>query len=140
MAAKSGNINVMLRFFLLFMLLSFSACTDFEKNKINNLLEQRNASISQKDITAYTSLLSQTYLENAGLKAIQSMQHIFVTFEKIEMTSRDRIIQITDKNHAICEQTYVLNVFADDEWRKMVKREQLKFVREDKIWKISSGL
>ena len=130
----------MLRFFLLFILLSFSACTDFEKNKIDHLLEQRNASISKKNIALYTSLLSQTYRKNTGHEAIQNMQHIFSSFDKIKMISRDRIIQIISDDKAICEQTYVLKVFADNEWRQMVKREQLKFVREHGNWKINSGL
>ena len=129
-----------MRYTLLFIILFFSACTDFDKNEINDLLDQRNTSISQQDIEIYTSLLSQSYLKNTGSDAVQSMQHIFSTFEKIEMGSRDRRIQVNDENNAICEQTYILKVFADNEWRKMVKREQLKFQRENGHWKISSGL
>jgi len=129
-----------MRYILLLVALFFSACTDLDKSQIDDLLDQRNASISQKNIETYTDLLSQSYLDNAGHEAIRSMQHIFATFEKIEMVSRDRRIQINGKNHAICEQTYVLKVFSDNEWRKMVKREQLKFERENGHWKISSGL
>ncbi|MDQ7005104.1 MAG: hypothetical protein Q9N67_09400 [Ghiorsea sp.] len=129
-----------MRYALLFIALFFPACTDFDKSQIDNLLDQRNISINQKNIEGYSSLLSQAYLDHMDGEVVQSMQHIFKTFEKIEMVSRDRRIQINSEEDAICEQTYVLKVFADNEWRKIVKREQLKFKRENGHWKISSGL
>ncbi|MDX8380991.1 MAG: hypothetical protein R8M14_02630 [Ghiorsea sp.] len=129
-----------MRGLLVLVVLLFSACTDLEKSAIDDLLDQRNQSISQKDIKNYTSLLSQTYLKKNGSLAIESMQRIFSSFDKVSLISRDRRIQINDENHAICEQTYVLKVFSDGQSRNIVRREQLKFTREHEVWKIDGGL
>ena len=129
----------MLRYTLLVILLFFTACTN-DKDEINNLLDQRNTSISQKDIATYTSLLSTSYVQEKGSPALESMKQIFLRFKQVEMDSRDRRIQINDSNHAICEQTYILKVFADGQWRHIVQREQLKFHREGQVWKINGGL
>jgi len=129
-----------MRVLLILVVLLFSACTDLEKSAIDHLLDQRNQSISQKDIKTYTSLLSQTYLKKNGSSAIESMQRIFSSFDKVSLISRDRRIQINDENHAICEQTYVLKVFSDGQSRNIVRREQLKFTREHEVWKIDGGL
>jgi len=129
-----------MRYIAVLFIVLLSSCTDFDKHEIDNLLDQRNTSISQKNINDYTALLNKAYKENAENTVVYDMQNIFDSFDKIEMSSRDRVIQIIDDNHAICEQTYILNVFANGEWRKMVKREQLKFQRENGHWKISSGL
>ncbi len=129
-----------MRYFLILSLFFFSSCTDTHKSEITDLLQQRDTSISQKDLTAYTSLLSQHYLTTAGVAAIQNMKHIFSTFEQVSMTSRDRDIRILDDNKAICEQTYILKVYADGKWRKIVQREQLKFELEQGVWKINGGL
>jgi len=129
----------MLRYFIILAVLLLPACTS-EKDEINALLAQRDASISQKNIQAYTSLLSQSYPKHDGEKVVAGIKHIFDAFDKVEMNSRDRRIQVIDDKHAICEQTYILRVFADGEWRKIVQREQLKFHKDEKGWKISSGL
>lgn len=129
-----------MRYFLVVLLLFLISCTDSNKSEIVDLLEQRDASISQKDLTTYTSLLSDTYLATAGVTAIQNMERTFSTFEQVSMTSRDREIRILDNNKAICEQTYILKVFADGKWRKIVQREQLKFELKNGVWKINGGL
>ncbi len=139
MAEKSRKLNVMLRYLLLIALLCLTACTS-DKDEINALLDQRDISISHKDISAYASLLSDNYLQEHGQLAVQSMQQIFSRFDQVEMNSRDRRVQINDENHAICEQTYILKVLADGEWRNIVQREQLKFHRENDVWKINGGL
>lgn len=129
-----------MRYLFVFILLFLTSCTDTSKGEIIDLLEKRDASISQKDIGTYSSLLASVYLNDVGAASVQNMKHIFSTFEKVSMVSRDREIQILDKNKAICEQTYILKVFADGTWRQIVQREQLKFQFEDGIWKINGGL
>jgi len=129
-----------MRFLFIVVVLLFSACTDLEKSHIDDLLNQRDLSISQKDIKKYASLLSQTYFKSHGAEAVESMQRTFSSFDKVSLVSRDRRIQINDDNHAICEQTFVLKVFSDGKWRNIVRREQLKFLRENGVWKINDGL
>ena len=129
-----------MRFFLILSLLMMSACTDHHQGDILDLLDKRDASISQKDIQAYASLISDNYSKTNNTSPVQHMEKVFTVFEKVSMSSRDRNIQILDPEHAICEQTYILKVYADGEWRKIIQREQLKFHYENDAWKISAGL
>ncbi len=130
----------MIRHIVVTLVIFLTSCTDLDKHDIDTLLEQRNAVISAKNTQAYTKLLTHEYLTHQGNQDIRDIQHVFDTFDKVEMQTRDRIIQILDANRAIVEQTYILKVFANGEWRKIVKREQLILQREDKQWKISNGL
>jgi len=129
-----------MRLLLLVAALILSSCTDSNKGDIIELLNARDASISQRDINQYSSLLSKHYLNGLGAEKISEMSNIFSRFEKVEMTSRDRELRILDNQQAICEQTYILRVLADGEWREIVQREQLTFEFEDNRWKINGGL
>jgi hypothetical protein len=140
MAEKSQQPALMQRYLAFFAVLLLSACTASDKAEINDVLDQRDASISQKNIQTYTSLLSSVYHKPDEKSALKNIQHIFDAFDKVKMSSRDRRIQIIDDEHAICEQTYILQVLADGDWRKIVQREQLKFHKDKSGWKISSGL
>ena len=129
-----------MRFFLpLCVLLLFSACSS-DKGDIIELLETRDYSISQKDITAYSKLLTDAYLNGEGKEKISAMESVFKRFDAVEMQSRDREIRILDDEHAICEQTYLLRVLADKDWREIVQREQLKLELSHDQWRISGGL
>ncbi len=140
MAEKSRKPTVTMRYWLAFLIVFLSACTASDKAEIHKLLDLRNTAISQKDMATYTQLLGKQYqLSDAG-HVIKSMRHMFDNFDQIEMTSRDRRIQLKDDNHAICEQTYILRVLSDGQWRKIVQREQLKLRKENGAWKIISGL
>ncbi|MDX8386994.1 MAG: hypothetical protein R8M46_00470 [Ghiorsea sp.] len=116
-----------------------SACTDSDTSEIIDLLETRNQSISQKDMTLYTSLFHQPYLANGGQATVDKMDVIFGKFDVLEMISRDREIRILSDVKAVCEQTYLLKAFAHDEWREYVMREQLTFTYIDDHWKISGA-
>lgn len=129
-----------MRFILVIALMLFSACTDSDKSEIVDLLETRNQSISQKDIALYTSLYHPPYLAQGGQAIVDKMNIIFGKFDALEMVSRDREIRILNDVKAICEQTYVLKAFANDEWREHVMREQLTFTHADNQWKISGSL
>ena len=131
----------MLRYITVFIALFLTSCTtDNHTQDIQKLLKERNISISQQDIAQYTSLLEQHYLAHKGQQKVEQMAMVFTRFEKVQMNSRDQEIRIIDDNHAICEQTYILKVFADGDWRKIVQREQLTFSRTGGVWKISGGL
>ena len=125
--------------FLLILALLLTACSG-DKGDIADVLEARDNAISQRNIEAYASLLSTGYLNTAGIAKVEEMKAIFQRFENVEMTSRDREIRILDETSAICEQTYLLRVFADKQWREVVQREQLKLTHSDGHWKISGGL
>ena len=140
MAEKSRKPIINMRYLLVFTMLVLFACTASDKAEINNTLDLRDTCISQKDIATYTKLLGQKYQLSGESHVVKSMQHIFDSFDKVEMQSRDRRIQLSDDNHAMCEQTYILRVFADGQWRKIVQREQLKLQKENGAWKIISGL
>jgi len=129
----------MIRYFL-FLMLCLSSCTDSHESEIISLLESRDASISQQNIMAYSLLLADTYLEKDGINVVMKMEDIFQRFSKVNMISRDREIRILSDQQAICEQTYILKVFADHEWREIVQREQLTFTYINGRWRISGGL
>ena len=122
----------------LIVLLFLTSCT--EKSEISDILDLRDKSISHQDINLYASLRSQASPKLENAQSIEKVKSIFSRFDAVEMKSRDRVIQIVDDNHAMCEQTYILRVFADGEWRKIVQREQLKLRKENGAWKIISGL
>jgi len=126
--------------FLFLIGLFFFACTDINQAELKTLLEARDSSISQKDIKHYSSLLSLPYLKGEGHIKVEEMKKIFKRFDSVEMQSRDREIRMLNDESAICEQTYVLKVFADGEWREIVQREQLTFEKVDGSWKISGGI
>lgn len=140
MAQKSGSNNVMFRFTFIAIILIITACTDNRVQSIQDLLEARNHSISQQNIEKYTTLLDANYLKHEGQSKIAQIAQVFSRFEKVHMNTRDQEIRILDDKHAICEQTYILKVFADGDWREIVQREQLTFTKTDGHWKISGGL
>jgi len=130
----------MFRYILIATVFIITGCTDNQTQSIHSLLEARNHSINQQHIEKYTSLLDANYLKHEGQHTVAQMAMVFTRFEKVHMDTRDQEIRILDDNHAICEQTYILKVFADGDWRKIVQREQLTFSRTDGVWKISGGL
>jgi len=125
---------------ILLIALFLTSCTDSNKSDIIELLNARDASISQQDISQYSSLLSKQYANGQGATKISEMADIFKRFDKVTMTSRDRELRVLDNQQAICEQTYILRVLADGEWREIVQREQLTFEFVDNHWKINGGL
>lgn len=129
-----------MRLLLVLCLLLCSACTDSDKAEIHALLDTRDQSISQRNIALYKSLLEPDYLNQTGLDKIAQMEGIFTRFEAVQMVSRDRDVRIVNDQNAICEQTYVLKVLADKEWREIVQCEQLTFKYVNHAWKINGGL
>ena len=130
----------MFRYILIATVFIITACTNSQVQSIQTLLEARNHSINQQNIEKYATLLDANYLAHEGRHKVTQMAMVFTRFEKVQMDSRDQEIRVLDDNHAICEQTYILKVFADGDWRKIVQREQLTFSRTDGVWKISGGL
>ena len=141
MVTQSSSPDVMFRLLLVCGILLLAACTQNDpKPDIQALLQARNESISQQDIKRYTSLIDAHYLQHEGKHTIQQMKQVFSRFDKVDMQSRDLEIRVLDQQHAIGEQTYILRVYADGEWRKIVQREQLSFTKAQGQWKISGGL
>ncbi|MDQ6989681.1 MAG: hypothetical protein Q9M19_07340 [Mariprofundaceae bacterium] len=124
----------------LFLCLALLSCSDTDKFEVAELLDARDQSISAQDITAYSQLLLESYRTDGGGDVLQQMQSIFLRFDEVNMRSRDREIRILSDTEAMCEQTYVLKVLADGDWREIVQREQLSFSRVNDVWKISGGL
>ncbi|MCF6208549.1 MAG: hypothetical protein L3J61_04090, partial [Ghiorsea sp.] len=61
----------MLRYITVFILLFLTGCTtDNHAQDIRELLKERNISISQQDISRYTSLLEQQYLAREGQQKV----------------------------------------------------------------------
>jgi hypothetical protein len=119
-----------------------TACSDADKASINALLDARDKAISQRDASAYSALLLADYQDGKQTKVavMARMINLFDRFQQIEMHSRDRDIRILDRNHAQCQQSYVLKVKAQGTWRTLVQRESLGFTRSAGGWRISSGL
>jgi len=126
--------------YVLLVVLLLSACSDMDKFSISSLLDERDQSISAQNIEAYGSLMQDTYRVGAGGKLLRDMEAVFASFDEVQMVSRNREIRILNDNQAMCEQTYVLKMLADGDWREVVQREQLLLRKVDGSWKISGGL
>jgi len=122
--------------------LLLSACSESGVSGVNTLLNARDASINNRDITAYSELIADDYQGRQLGKAdiIKHMQQMFDQFTRIEMESFGRDIFIQDDTHARAAQSYRMKVLMDGSWREMLQREELSLVRSESGWKISSGL
>jgi len=123
-------------------LLLLSACSEYNKMEIRELLDARDAAVSQHDLTAYETLLITDYHapQQTRQSIITKMRHLFAQFKQIEMKSNNRFIRMNDSTHAECEQSYILRVFADGDWRQLSERERLQLTKTPNGWKISGGL
>ncbi len=134
------RIHVPVFFSILLCLLS--ACSEQDKVDIRSVLDARDAAVSNHDITHYAGLLISGYEYNnqTEFEIINKMRGLFNQFEKIEMTSDNRTIRLLDDQHAECEQSYLLHVQANGEWRQINQRERISLTKTDSGWKISGGL
>jgi len=119
-----------------------AGCNNIQKSKIASLLDARDRAISEQSLEDFSVLLTDKYDDHGRSKidVVAQMINLFEQFEQISMHSHDRIIRIIDEAHAQCEQTYTLKVFADEQWRSLVQKEQLQFERINEQWRISGGL
>jgi len=125
------------------MLLSIAACSGYDKNEINALLDARDIAVSNHNIRDYDDLLIPGYHDQAGqseFDIVSKMNKLFAQFEKIEMISSNRVIRLLDNKHAECEQSYLLRVKADGTWRQLNQRERITLIKINSGWKISGGL
>jgi activator of HSP90 ATPase len=122
--------------------LLLSACSESGVSGVNSLLNARDASINNRDITTYSELIADDYLGRQRGKAeiVQDMQKMFDQFSQIEMESFGRDIYIVDDTHARAAQSYRMKVSMDGSKREMLQREELSLTHTDSGWKISSGL
>ena len=134
----------LLRLFIgIMILISITACNEYDKKEIHTLLDARDLAVSTHDIKHYDALLLPGYHDQAGqseFDIVSKMNKLFAQFEKTEMTSSNRIIRIVDSNHAECEQSYLLRVKADGTWRELSQRERISLTKTTDGWKISGGL
>jgi len=127
---------------LLLTLCATAGCNNIQKSKIASLLDARDRAVSEQSLEDFSVLLTDKYDDHGRSKidVVAQMINLFEQFEQISMHSHDRIIRIIDEAHAQCEQTYTLKVFADEQWRSLVQKEQLQFERINEQWRISGGL
>lgn len=118
-----------------------ASCSELDKADIETVLDRRNLAINNQDSAAYSSLIYGDYKDQGKSKIdiIAQTIRIFETFEKTRMQSQDRIIRVLDGT-AECEQSYVLEAYADGHWRKVIQRERIYLIETDEGWKISGGL
>lgn len=132
------------RAFLLALVTAMIAggCTDMDKIAIADVLDQRNAAMTSQDIAAYSTLIHGDYHDQGKSKVdiIAQTIRIFDRFEKTRMQSHDRTIRVPENGTAECEQSYILEAFADGHWRKIIHRERIYFTKTEAGWKISGGL
>ena len=128
--------------FISILLCQLSACSEQDKVDIRSVLDARDAAVSNHDIKSYAGLLISGYEYNnqTEFEIINKMRGLFNQFEKIEMTSDNRTIRLLDDQHAECEQSYLLHVQANGEWRQINQRERISLTKTDSGWKISGGL
>ena len=122
--------------------LLLSACSESAVSGVNSLLDARNAAINNRDISAYSQLISDDYQGRQLNKAdiVNQMQLLFKQFSAIQMESFGRDIFVKDDDHARAAQSYRMKVMMDGRWREMLQREVLSLTRSESGWKISSGL
>jgi len=128
--------------FISILLCLLSACSEQDKVDIRSVLDARDAAVSNHDIKSYAGLLISGYEYNnqTEFEIINRMRGLFNQFEQIEMTSDNRTIRLLDDQHAECEQSYLLHVQANGEWRQINQRERISLTKTDTGWKISGGL
>ena len=127
--------------FFLFIALLLSSCSS-DKQEIHQILDARDQAVSMHDLAAYKSLLHSDY-QHLGQNAsdvLARVKQLFSQFETMEMRSSDRSIYFVDDSHAQCEQSYILRVKADSQWRAIAQRERIDLTRSADGWKISGGL
>ena len=119
-----------------------SACSESGVSGVNTLLNTRDASINNRDITTYSELIADDYQGRQLGKAdiIKEMQLMFDQFTRIEMESFGRDVYMVDDTHARAAQSYRMKVSMDGSKREMLQREELSLIHTDSGWKISSGL
>lgn len=125
------------------MLLTVTACSDYDKQEINAILDARDIAVSNHNINTYDDLLLPDYHDHLGqseFDIVSKMNKLFAQFEEIEMRSSNRVIRLLDNNYAECEQSYLLRVKADGTWRQLNQRERISLTRTNDGWKISGGL
>ena len=118
------------------------ACSDLDKAGISRLLDARDQAITHRSISEYSTLIASDFNDKGRSKVeiVAQMVSLFDKFERAEMRSYDREIRRLSDTQAQCEQTYMLKVYADGQWRQIVQREQLTLTSDPNGWKISSGL
>ena len=123
------------------LLACLTAC-ESDTAEIASLLDARNKAVSEKNIAVYADLIADNYHAGRHTKDDVLMQifQLFKRFQRIEMHTHNRHIDITDDKHALCEQSYTLKVFADQQWRSIVQKEQLELTKQNGTWLITSGL
>ncbi len=134
--------QVHLPIFISILLCLLSACSEQEKVDIRSVLDARDTAVSNHDIASYAVLLIPGYEHNnqTEFEIINRMRKLFNQFEQIEMASDNRTIRLLDDQHAECEQSYLLHVQANGEWRQINQRERISLTKTDTGWKISGGL
>jgi len=128
--------------FISILLCLLSACSEQDKVDIRSVLDARDTAVSNHDIKSYAGLLISGYKDNnqTEFEIINRMRSLFNQFEQIEMASDNRTIRLLDDQHAECEQSYLLHVQANGEWRQINQRERISLTKTDAGWKISGGL
>ena len=113
-----------------------------DKQDIHQLLDARDQAVSSRNINSYSALLHSDYdhLGQTASDVLVRVETLFFQFDTMEMSSSDRTIYFVDDSHAQCEQSYILRVKADDEWRAIAQRERLDLIKSADGWKISGGL
>lgn len=126
---------------LILTALIVTACSN-DKLEIHQLLDARDQAVSSRNIGAYSALIDEDYqhLGQSTADVLIRMEELFFQFDTLEMHSSDRSIYFSDDNHAQCEQSYILKVKADGNWRSIAQRERLDLTKTVSGWKISGGL
>ena len=132
------KLRLFYKILFVFILLFCVGCEQQDKSAIAKLLDNRNTAVIEKDIDAYSNLLSSKYHNKQDI--IHQMHVLFKQFKHIQMHSHNRHIRIIDEEHAECEQSYTLSVESDGHTRHMIQREQLQLIKTEQGWKISAGL
>ncbi|MDQ6994002.1 MAG: hypothetical protein Q9M18_00220 [Mariprofundaceae bacterium] len=118
------------------------ACTPSPKDAVQHVMEQRSQAMQDKNIQLYAQLIADDYMSRGRTKkdVVSEMNHLFQSFNKIQMETHHRKIRILADGHAECEQSYKLKVYADGDWRNITNQEQVFLQHKHDAWKIIAGL
>ena len=123
------------------IVLFLTACSS-DKSEIHQILDARDQAVSSHDLSAYKKLIHPDY-EHLGQNLAdisKRIEQLFSQFDTLEMKSSDRVIYFVDDEYAQCEQSYILRVKADNDWRSIAQKERIELRKSASGWKISGGL
>ncbi|MDX8390870.1 MAG: hypothetical protein R8M38_10320 [Mariprofundaceae bacterium] len=116
--------------------------SESDSHQIHVLLDARDVAISERDISHYSPLIADDYMDQKvdKIATIAKLVHLFDRFDVISMQSFDRRC-VVQEQLAQCQQSYKMSVRYDQgEWHHIAEQELITFALGQYGWKIKAGI